>query len=276
MSNPVSTPEPRDDAYEVVEQPDEVSARIRFTGPFEGRRVAWDATVATLGAWARRYPARRALRPFIHVGADGPRGVALSVGLNVPAIDTPVLRKTVIMIRNYRRLRRGRHEFGEAVEFAPPRVVVEKIVSGGQTGVDRAALDAAAALGIAGGGWCPKDRRAEDGAIPPRYPLTETPSRDYRERTERNVLDSDGTLILARGRLGGGTALTQRLAQRHGKPVRVLDLEARADIRAARDWLEQHRIRILNIAGPRASTHPGIHAQARRFLIRLLAPLRAR
>jgi len=155
MSNPVSTPEHRDDAYELVERPDGASARIRFPGPFEDRRVTWDATVTTLSAWARRHPASRALRPFIDVGPDGPRGVALTVGLNVPAIDTPVLRKTVIMIRNTRRLRRGRHEFGEAVEFAPPRVVVEKIVSGGQTGVDRAALDAAAALGIAGGGWCP-------------------------------------------------------------------------------------------------------------------------
>jgi len=83
-----------------------------------------------------------------------------------------------------------------------------KLISGGQTGVDRAALDVALALGLAVDGWCPKDRRAEDGVIPARYPLVETPERNYQVRTRRNVEDADGTLILNLGKLDGGTALT--------------------------------------------------------------------
>src|SRR3989442_2721366 len=92
-----------------------------------------------------------------------------------------------------------------------------EIVSGGQTGVDRAALDTALALGLPCGGWCPRGRRAEDGPLPTRYPLRETPSSSYPERTVWNVRDSDGTLILHRGRLSGGTALTLRLVSRHGR-----------------------------------------------------------
>src|SRR6266571_9073801 len=84
-------------------------------------------------------------------------------------------------------------------------MVVSKIVSGGQTGVDRAALDVALELGIPCGGWCPRGRRAEDGIIPERYPLIETPTTAYPQRTERNVRDSDGTLVLTVGRADGGT-----------------------------------------------------------------------
>src|SRR5215471_7567840 len=100
-----------------------------------------------------------------------------------------------------------------------------RIVSGGQTGVDRAALDAALELGVPCGGWCPRGRAAEDGPIDDRYPLHETPSRDVEQRTEWNVRDSDGTLILNRGpELTGGTLLTQRVAQRDRKPWMVIDL----------------------------------------------------
>ncbi len=93
----------------------------------------------------------------------------------------------------------------------------EKIVSGGQTGVDRAALDAALALGVPCGGWCPRGRRAEDGEIPARYPLRETPLPTYEQRTEWNVRDADGTLVLTRGPASGGTALTLALAERLGR-----------------------------------------------------------
>src|SRR4051794_16307480 len=102
--------------------------------------------------------------------------------------------------------------------------MLKKIISGGQTGVDRAALDVALELDLPCGGWCPRGRRSEDGAIPDRYPLSETPSEEYPERTEWNVRDSDGTLILTRGTPDRGTALTQRLANRHRKPLFVVDL----------------------------------------------------
>src|SRR5213080_1459301 len=106
------------------------------------------------------------------------------------------------------------------------RKVISKIVSGGQTGVDRAALDVALELGIPCGGWCPIGRRAEDGVIPDRYPLRQAPSANYADRTALNVRDSDGTLILARGPLRGGTALTKTFAERYGRPYLVVDPRA--------------------------------------------------
>ncbi len=103
------------------------------------------------------------------------------------------------------------------------RHLVAMIVSGGQTGVDRAALDVAVSLGLARGGWCPHGRRAEDGRVPDRYPLAETPSPVSLQRTLWNVRDADATLILAAGRLRGGTLLTFRFARRLGKPCLVRD-----------------------------------------------------
>ncbi len=150
-----------------------------------------------------------------------------------------------------------------------------RIASGGQSGVDRAALDAALALGLPAGGWCPRGRIAEDGRIARRYPLQETPSADYAQRTEWNVRDSDGTLILNRGALGGGTLLTARLAARYGRPCLVVQLERRVDLARARAWIARHRIRTLNIAGPRESKRPGIYVAARAMLTPLLADSRA-
>lgn len=140
------------------------------------------------------------------------------------------------------------------------------MVSGGQTGVDRAALDVALSLGIACRGWCPRGRKAEDGRIAARYPLQETPSTAYSQRTEWNVRDSDGTLIVNRGALEGGSAGTLAWARRLGKPCRVVDLAAGAGPDAARAWIRSARIRVLNVAGPRESKRPGIYAQTRRFL----------
>lgn len=142
----------------------------------------------------------------------------------------------------------------------------EKIVSGGQTGVDRAALDTALEMGIPGGGWAPRGRRAEDGVIPGRYPLTETETTDTNERTKLNVRDSDATLIIARGPLTGGTGRTCDLAQALGRPCLVVDLAGAPDPGAAADWLARERPRVLNVAGPRESTAPGIHRQASEFL----------
>lgn len=146
----------------------------------------------------------------------------------------------------------------------------KKIVSGGQAGVDRAALDAALATNTPSGGWCPKGRRAEDGILPARYPLQETPSADYRQRTEWNVRDSDATLILKRGMLAGGTRLTAELATDLEKPCLILDLDEQPDPAACARWLEKNEVKILNVAGPRESHNPGIRALARAFLEKLL------
>jgi hypothetical protein len=147
-----------------------------------------------------------------------------------------------------------------------------RIVSGGQTGVDRAALDVAIALGIPHGGWCPRGRRAEDGPIAACYALEEHASADYDARTEANVVDSDGTLILYRGALEGGTKLTRELAERHRKPLLVVDLANAPDPTAALRWIEAERIAVLNVAGPRESGRPGIAREARAFLSRVLDP----
>ncbi|NIR28363.1 MAG: molybdenum cofactor carrier [Gammaproteobacteria bacterium] len=151
--------------------------------------------------------------------------------------------------------------------------MLRKVVSGGQTGVDRGALDAAAACGVACGGWCPRGRRAEDGPIPDAYPLRETTSSDYRERTQRNVVESDATLIIARGALSGGTALTRDLAQRAGRPCLLLDLGSEPRVEPIREWLRAHDVRVLNVAGPRESQQPGIQREARRLLTAVLRSL---
>ena len=141
-----------------------------------------------------------------------------------------------------------------------------RIVSGGQTGVDRAALDAAIALGIPHGGWCPRGRMAEDGPIPDRYELTETDSPEYWVRTERNVLDSDATLILYRERLSGGTELTLRLARQHDRPHLVVDMEDPPSSDTFHAWMQTNQVGVLNVAGPRESQNPEIAAAAQWFL----------
>ena len=139
---------------------------------------------------------------------------------------------------------------------------IQKIISGGQTGADRAALDIALELGIDCGGWCPRGRKAEDGVIPERYPLRQTLSPGYRQRTELNVADSDGTLICNTGELTGGTLYTRNIAYLKGKPHLVLSLDALDSVDAsneAAEWIQSHHIKILNVAGPRSSTSPEIH-----------------
>ena len=148
--------------------------------------------------------------------------------------------------------------------------IFSKIISGGQTGVDRAALDAALELGLPTGGWCPQGRRAEDGPLEARYPLKETDSRNYAVRTEKNILDSDGTLILTRGNPKGGTALTKKLAKVHQKPFLIIDLSAGKNFRPVREWGHTYQIETLNVAGPRESEAPGIHHEAICFLKKIL------
>ena len=137
-----------------------------------------------------------------------------------------------------------------------------KIISGGQTGADRAALDVAMQLGLPYGGWLPKGRKAEDGPLPARYVLHELDSDKYRDRTEKNVLAGDGTLIVSFGPLTGGSALTESLALRHNRPCLIIDFNevvcAKA-VKALETWLERYTIRVMNVAGPRASGEPRIY-----------------
>jgi hypothetical protein len=163
--------------------------------------------------------------------------------------------------------RRGHFYFGKSGHYH-----CGITVSGGQTGVDRAALDVAQELGLQCGGWCPKGRKAEDGPIPSRYPLTVTPTAEYAQRTEWNVRDSDATLVLTHGRPSEGTAFTIAGARRLGKPCLVLNLSDRPNPLIARQWLTEQSIRILNVAGPRESKCPGIYREVKTFLAPALAP----
>lgn len=149
--------------------------------------------------------------------------------------------------------------------------VPQRIVSGGQTGVDRGALEAAIALGIPHGGWCPRGRLAEDGTIPDRYDLTEHASPRYKDRTLQNVLDSDATLILYCDTLRGGTRLTQRYAVEAGKPLLTLQIDDAWSTESVRRWLYQTQPLTLNIAGPRESNFPGVQVLSREAVLRIFA-----
>lgn len=165
---------------------------------------------------------------------------------------------------------------------------IVKIVSGGQTGADRGGLDAAIAMEIPHGGWCPKGRRAEDGAIPAEYRLTETSTNDYLARTEANVVDSDATLVFTPGRPTGGSRRTIEFACMHGKPWHHVALKTIGRPRAAEEivrWLsgdaelndyEDYETAmpedvVLNVAGSRESKMPGIQRAVREVLEYVLA-----
>jgi hypothetical protein len=159
--------------------------------------------------------------------------------------------------------------------------MITRIISGGQTGVDQAALRAASSLGIAIGGWCPPGRVSEDGLIPASLPLIETPEErspnapdiPRSQRTEWNVRDSDGTLVLCRGdskAQSPGTRFTAECAKRYHKSLLMAAPASLADVPRVRHWIDSHDIHILNIAGPSESSSPGIGAIAERFVAVLL------
>lgn len=153
-------------------------------------------------------------------------------------------------------------------------VPVITILSGGQTGVDRAALDAAMTMGTPAGGWCPQGRKAEDGRIPDKYPLRELPGGDYLQRTEQNVTDSDATLIIYFGKLHGGTASTLEFCKAWNKPYLSIDGSRIPEHHAAVRILEfvlRESISRLNVAGPRASGEPKAYPYAFAVLASLLS-----
>lgn len=143
--------------------------------------------------------------------------------------------------------------------------MISKIISGGQTGVDQAALDVAIELGIPHGGWIPKGRKTENGALPDKYRLKEMPTSSYAKRTEQNIIDSEGTLIISLGPLTGGSELTRKTAILHDRPCIHIDLgtlNTLQAIKTVRSWIVHHGIEILNIAGPRAGENPEIYDMA--------------
>jgi hypothetical protein len=147
--------------------------------------------------------------------------------------------------------------------------MILKIISGGQTGADRAALDFAIRHKIPYDGWVPKGRKTEDGTLPEKYNLQEMPTGQYSKRTEKNVLDSDGTLIISHGLLTGGSALTTSFAELHRKPWIHIDLEMASYSEAARtiqEWVGRNGIKTMNIAGPRESKDPMIYQSVMELL----------
>ena len=140
--------------------------------------------------------------------------------------------------------------------------MIKKIISGGQTGVDQAALDVAIKLDIQHGGWIPKGRKTEDGPLPDKYQLQEMTTSSYPKRTEKNVIDSDGTLIISHGKLTGGSVLTRKIATFKGRPWLHIDLNMVNAFDAANiisPWIGMNDIEILNVAGSRASKDSGIY-----------------
>jgi hypothetical protein len=146
---------------------------------------------------------------------------------------------------------------------------LEGIVSGGQTGADQAALDVAIELGIPHGGWVPKGRKTESGPLSAKYQVKEMPTDSYQKRTEQNVKDSGGTLIISHGDLTDGSDYTRKMAMKHGKPWLHIDADKQslgAAVQMIRTWISGNDIEVLNVAGPPAGKDPKIYAATKTLL----------
>jgi len=154
--------------------------------------------------------------------------------------------------------------------------MIKKIISGGQTGADQAGLDVAIDLNIPHGGWIPKGRKTENGTLPAKYQLTEMNSTSYPKRTEKNVLDSNGTVIFTTGSLTGGSALTRKYANKHNRPVLHINFEKIPIEEAAATvstWIESQNIEVLNVAGSRASKNHNIYQNTKKVLEQVISAL---
>ena len=153
-------------------------------------------------------------------------------------------------------------------------MTVTKIISGGQTGVDRAGLDAAIALNIEYGGYVPKGRKAEDGQVPQKYQMEEMKKGGYPTRTKKNIEESDGTVIFCQGRPSTGTKLTVDYAVKIKKPFLLLDVDdvsKQTAVEILRNWITKESIEVMNVAGPRQSSAPMVALIAKKFLIEALS-----
>ncbi|THB78538.1 MAG: molybdenum cofactor carrier [Desulfobulbaceae bacterium] len=152
--------------------------------------------------------------------------------------------------------------------------MLSKIISGGQTGVDQAALDAAISSECAYGGWLPAGRKTEAGPLSTKYQMEVMGSANYADRTKKNVQDADATLIISNGPLTGGSALTERIARDLSKPCMHIDFtqfQGDHSLKQVALWLAAEDVAVLNVAGPRSSSDPGIYQRARSFIEKLLA-----
>jgi len=168
--------------------------------------------------------------------------------------------------RNFGKRRKSKRIIRSAIRIEP---MIERIISGGQTGADRAALDVAIKLGISYGGWIPKGRITEEGPLPEEYQMQEMPTESYAARTEQNVIDSDGTLIICRGKSTGGSDYTREMTLKHKKQLLHVDLNQTTSFDAASlivSWIKLYNIKILNVAGPRASKDPNLYVDVFRIL----------
>ncbi len=154
------------------------------------------------------------------------------------------------------------------------QIPCQKIITGGQTGVDRGALDACLFLRFQCGGWCPAGRLAEDGRIPDRYPLKETQETEYKYRTLRNVFDSDATLIISPGELQGGTLLTQKYTAEYYKSLKIVSSDNNVDL--ILNWLIENNVKVLNVAGPRLSEWPEAEMFAYRLIVSIVIEIKNR
>jgi len=151
--------------------------------------------------------------------------------------------------------------------------MIQKIVSGGQTGADRAGIDAAIESGVDYGGWLPKDRKAEDGIVSPKYTkLKEMTKGGYSKRTEQNIIDSDGTVIFGHGKLTTGSALTLKFAKQYKKPYLHIDLDiVQNPVPSIKDWIIDWDIKTLNIAGRKASKATQIYDKVKDIIKQVLS-----